>query len=132
MPTPATDVRKQAARAESETRDQQFRTLADSIPQLAWMADHEGYIFWYNDRWYDYTGTTLEQMEGWGWQSVHDPAELPRVVETIKASFASGEPWDCTFPLRRHDGVFRWHLSRMLPIKDEAGRVTMWFGSNTD
>ena len=85
-----------------------------------------------NKRWYDYTGTTLEQMEGWGWQSVHDPAELPRVVETIKVSFASGEPWDCTFPLRRHDGTFRWHLSRMLPVKDEEGRVELWFGSNTD
>ena len=82
--------------------------------------------------WYDYTGTTLEEMQGWGWQSVHDPAELPRVLDTIKASFASGEPWDCTFPLRRHDGVFRWHLSRMLPVKDEQGNVTLWFGSNTD
>jgi len=125
---------KERRRAEGELRrgEEQFRTLADSIPQLAWMARPDGYIFWYNRRWYDYTGTTLEQMEGWGWQSVHDPAELPRVVETIKASFASGEPWECTFPLRRHDGVFRWHLSRMLPVKDEAGRVTLWFGSNTD
>ena len=125
---------KDRRRAEDELRrgDQQFRTLADSIPQLAWMARPDGYIFWYNRRWFDYTGTTLEQMQGWGWQSVHDPAELPRVVETIKASFASGEPWDCTFPIRRHDGVFRWHLSRMLPVMDEAGRVTLWFGSNTD
>ena len=112
--------------------EQRFRTLADSIPQLAWMARPDGYIFWYNRRWYDYTGTTLEQMQGWGWQSVHDPSELPRVVETIKVSFASGDPWDCTFPLRRHDGAFRWHLSRMLPVKDEQGQVVLWFGSNTD
>ena len=121
-------------RAEDELRqgELQFRTMANSIPQLAWMARPDGNIFWYNQRWYDYTGTTLDQMQGWGWQSVHDPAELPRVLETIKASFASGEPWDCTFPIRRHDGAFRWHLSRMVPVKDDAGRVTLWFGSNTD
>ncbi len=121
-------------RAEAGLRrgEEQFRILADSIPQLAWMARPDGFIFWYNRRWYDYTGTTLEQMQGWGWQSVHDPAELPRVVETIKASYASGEPWDCTFPLRRYDGAFRWFLTRMLPLKDEHGRVTLWFGSNTD
>jgi two-component system, sensor histidine kinase and response regulator len=112
--------------------EERFRTLADSIPQLAWMARPDGFIFWYNKRWYDYTGTTLEQMQGWGWQSVHDPWELPRVVETIKSSFASGEPWECTFPIRRHDGVFRWHLTRMLPVKDDHGRVILWFGSNTD
>ncbi len=61
MNNSATDVRKQPASAEAETREQQFRTLANSIPQLAWMADAEGYIFWYNDRWYDYTGTSLEE-----------------------------------------------------------------------
>lgn len=113
-------------------REQQFRTLADSIPQLAWMARPDGYIFWFNRRWYDYTGTTPEDVLGWGWQAVHEPAELPRVLKTIKQAFASGEPWEETFPLRRHDGVMRWHLSRMLPIKDEQGRVLRWFGTNTD
>ncbi len=120
------------ANEELHRGEQQFRTMANSIPQLAWMARPDGHRFWYNRRWYDYTGTTPEQVEGWGWQSVHDPAELPRVLETIKESFASGDPWDCTFPIRRHDGAFRWHLTRMLPVKDEAGRVMLWFGTNTD
>ena len=51
------------------------------MPQLAWIANGDGFIYWYNQRWYEYTGTTPEQMEGWGWQSVHDPDELPRVLE---------------------------------------------------
>ena len=110
----------------------QFRTLADSIPQLAWMARPDGHIFWYNQRWYDFTGTAPEQMEGWDWQSVHDPAELPRVLEKFKSAIASGEPWEDTFPLRRHDGAMRWHLSRALPVRDEQGRVVRWFGTNTD
>ena len=92
--------------------EERFRLMADSIPQLAWMAKGDGSIFWYNRRWYDYTGTTFAQMEGWGWQSVHDPAELPRVVEKWKISHASGEPWEDVFPLRRHDGQMRLHLSR--------------------
>ena len=97
MPERATEARKQAARAEAETREQQFRTLANSIPQLAWMADDEGYIFWYNDGWYDYTGTTLEEMEGWGWQKVHHPDEVDRVVGRIKVAFSTGEPWETPF-----------------------------------
>jgi PAS domain S-box-containing protein len=114
---------------ESETP---FRMLADSIPQLAWMADETGFIHWYNQRWYSYTGTTLEQMQGWGWQSVHDPAELPRVVERFKAAIASGEPWEDTFPLRRADGEYRWFLSRAMPVRDATGRIVRWFGTNTD
>ena len=81
--------------AESEEK---FRTMAESIPQLAWMTDADGYIFWYNQRWYDFTGTSFEEMKGWGWQQVHDPAELPRVVEKFKSHIASGEPWEDTFP----------------------------------
>jgi PAS domain S-box-containing protein len=121
-------------RAEEKLRrgEEQFRTLADSIPHLAWMARPDGYRFWFNQRWYDFTGTTLEQMQGSGWMSVHDPAELPRVMQSIEASYATGEPWNCTFPLKRHDGVFRWQLTRMLPVKDDQGRVTLWFGSDTD
>ena len=121
-------------RAEERLREseQQFRTLADSIPNLAWWANGDGYITWYNRRWYEYTGTTPEQMEGWGWQSVHDPDELPRVLERWKASIATGEPFNMEFPLRGRDGQFRWFLTRVLPLKDAGGRVVRWFGTNTD
>ncbi len=119
----------QAALRESEAR---FRLLAESIPQLAWMARPDGYIYWYNRRWYDYTGTTPEQMEGWGWQSVHDPRVLPRVVEHWKASLESGEPFDMVFPLRGRDGQFRRFLTRVAPLRDEQGRIVQWFGTNTD
>jgi PAS domain S-box-containing protein len=121
-------------RAEERVRESEelFRQLAESIPQLAWMTDPDGFIFWYNQRWYDYTGTTLEEMKGWGWQAVHDPAELPRVLTKFKAHIASGEPWEDTFPLRGRDGKFRWHLSRARPMRDATGAVVRWFGTNTD
>ncbi len=114
---------------ESEER---FRTMANAIPQLAWMANPDGYIFWYNQRWYEYTGTTPEQMEGWGWQSAHDPEALPSVVERWKASITTGEPLDMEFPLLGADGKFRPFLTRVMPMKDSEGRVLRWFGTNTD
>ncbi len=122
---------RQAERSRVEA-EQQFRIMADSIPQLAWMADAEGSLYWYNQRWYDYTGTDFETMQGAGWQSVHDPDELPRVAASYRESIESGEPWEATFPIRRHDGAMIWHLSRAQPVRDESGRVTQWFGTNTD
>ena len=117
------------ALTQSESR---FRTLADNIAQLAWMTDSNGWIFWYNQRWFDYTGTTLEQMQGWGWQKVHHPDHLERVIEHWSHSLKIGEPWEDTFPLRGKDGNYRWFLSRAIPIRDEQGNVVRWFGTNTD
>ncbi len=127
---PASEKEKAAvAIRESEDR---FRTLADNISQLAWMADEKGWIFWYNKRWYDYTGTSLPEMEGWGWKKVHHPDHVDRVVARIQVSWDSGEPSEDHFPMRGKDGRYRWFLSRALPIRDESGKVVRWFGTNTD
>ena len=112
--------------------EQQFRDLANSIANLAWMANPDGWIYWYNDQWYAYTGTTPADMEGWGWQRVHDPAVLPNVMEQWTASIATGEPFDMVFPLRSASGEFRRFLTRINPVRDSQGRVVRWFGTNTD
>ena len=114
------------------TSEELFRTLADNISQLAWMADSSGSIFWFNRRWYEFTGTSLDEMQGWGWTKVHHPDHVDRVVERIRHSWESGEAWEDTFPLRGRDGQFRSFLSRALPIRDEQGSVVCWFGTNTD
>ena len=121
-------------RAEEEKRasEERFRTMANSIPQLAWIAGADGSISWYNKRWYEYTGTTLEQMEGWGWQSVHDSGVLPTVMERWKGAIESGEAFEMEFPLRGADGRFRAFLTRVEPLKDADGRVEQWFGTNTN
>ncbi|MEG3122350.1 hybrid sensor histidine kinase/response regulator [Sphingomonas sp. GB1N7] len=110
----------------------QFRDLADSIPTLCWSAGPDGYINWYNARWYAYTGTTSVDMEGWGWQSVHDPDALPAVMERWTASIASGHPFEMVFPLRGADGTFRPFLTRIQPVRDGSGAIASWFGTNTD
>jgi diguanylate cyclase (GGDEF)-like protein/PAS domain S-box-containing protein len=112
--------------------EERFRNLANNMSQLAWMADETGYIFWYNNRWFDYTGTTLEEMKGWGWEKVHDPEHVQRVVEKIAKCFQTGEVWEDTFPLRGRDGIYRPFLSRAVPIRDATGKVLRWFGTNTD
>ena len=112
--------------------EERFRTMANSIPQLAWTARADGFIYWYNERWYQYTGTTAEQMEGWGWQTVHDPEMLPKVMRNWTAAIDSGQPFEMEFPLRGLDGKFRAFLTRVHPLKDAAGRVVQWFGTNTD
>ena len=112
--------------------ESQFRTLANAIPQLCWMANANGWITWYNDRWYQYTGTTPEQMEGWGWQSVHDPDALPQVMERWKESLATAKPFDMVFPLRGADGAFRPFLTRIMPVCGQDGKLVRWFGTNTD
>ena len=123
---------RRAAERKLRESDERFRTLADNISQLAWMADATGWIFWYNQRWYDYTGTTLEEMQGWGWKKVHHPDHVDRVVDRIQRSWDTGVHWEDTFPLRGADGEFRWFLSRALPIRDDDGRIVRWFGTNTD
>lgn len=117
---------------ELEEAEQRFRLIADNIAQLAWMANETGYIFWYNRRWFDYTGTTMDEMQGWGWQKVHHPDHVDRVLKKLKYHFETGEAWEDTFPLRSADGEYRWFLSKAIPTRNEQGAIISWFGTNTD
>ncbi len=109
-----------------------FRMLSNSIPQLAWMAHADGSVFWYNQRWYEYTGSTPEDAQNDGWQKVHHPAHAERVLKSIRHSWQTGEPWEDTCPLRGQDGKYRWFLSRAVPMHDSHGKIVRWFGTSTD
>ncbi len=125
--TEAVETRKKI-----EENEERFRTLADNIPNLAWMANADGWIYWYNKKWYEYTGTTPEEMEGWKWQSVHDPQVLPEVLTKWETSIAQGKLFDMVFPIKGADGIFRPFLTRVVPVKDDQDNVIRWFGTNTD
>ncbi len=126
-------LREQAERTAAELREREleFRSLADNIPQLAWMTDERGRAYWFNRRWFDYTGRTLEESCGDEARATH-PDHQARVEEAWARALAAGTPWEDLFPLRGRDGRYRWFLSRATPIRDEAGRIVRWFGTNTD
>jgi PAS domain S-box-containing protein len=124
-------ARKQAEAALRES-EEEYRALADNLPNLCWMAHADGGIYWYNRRWHDYTGTRPGENHGWRWESVHHPDVLPAVVARWKTSLATGTAFEMTFPLRAADGSFRPFLTRVVPVRDAAGVITRWFGSNVD
>jgi PAS domain S-box-containing protein len=109
-----------------------FRTLANSLPNLCFMAHPDGHVFWYNQRFYEYTGTTPEQITGWGWQCLHDPAMLPSILARWRTSLETGQPFEMEFPLRGAGGTFRWFLTRIRPVRDSQGKIVRWFGANSD
>ncbi len=112
--------------------EERARTMADSIPHLCWMADPDGYIVWYNRRWFDYTGKGYEQMKGLRWVPVLEAEVQPRVLERWLECIATGQPFDMEFPIRGKDGVFRHFLTRAEPVRDDGGRIVRWFGTGTD
>lgn len=83
----------------------------------------DGHIFWHNDRWYDYTGTNLAEMQGWGWQKMQHPERPDRVLAQVKAAWPAGQLYELTYPLRSKEGEYHWFLTRVVPIRDEQGRV---------
>jgi len=112
--------------------EQRYRTMADSISQLAWITDCDGNIIWVNRRCYEYTGVALEKLHGWEWQRLVEPAALPLVLERWLASILSGEPFDIEYPLLGRDGNYRRFLTRAVPLRDGEGAIVQWFGTSTD
>jgi PAS domain S-box-containing protein len=127
----ARDASEQVA-AQRRLRESElkFRMLAEHISQFAWIADADGRIYWYNQRWYDYTGL-IDPPDFEGTQVVH-PEHAERVFATYIAAIASGEDYEDIFPLLGKDGAYRWFLSRANAIRDESGAISHWFGTNTD
>ncbi len=128
----ASELRAKQAAEEIARREAQFRNLAEALPTLCWMAYGNGHVFWYNSRWYEFTGTNPERMDGWGWQNVVDPEALPPVMEHWATTLRTGKNFEMVFPLRKADGTFRPFLTRVVPIRDDGGRIVRWFGTNTD
>jgi len=119
-----------ASVAEADARS--FETISNCVPQMMWSARADGWIDWYNERWFEFTGQTRDEASGWGWQAVHHPEDLPNVLKRWPESIANGQPFEMEFRLRRADGAFRMFLTRANPVHDGSGIVTHWYGTNTD
>jgi PAS domain S-box-containing protein len=118
--------------AKLEDTENQFQALANAMPHLAWMGLPDGSNYWYNQGWYDYTGTSIGEMDGSRWVSLHDPEILPEVLEKWSQALKVGSPFEMEFPLKGKDGTLRWFLTRVTPVRNHAGKISKWFGTATD
>lgn len=123
--------RKQAelARQESETR---FSVLVNFAPQMVWMCHPDGMNFYFNQRWVDYTGLTLEESYGRGWNTPFHPDDRQAAWKAWNHAIATGETYQVESRLRATDGTYRWFLIRGMPLLDQQGKITRWFGTSTD
>lgn len=123
---------RKAAEDSLRQSEEDLRALANSIPQLAWIASFDGTMSWYNQRWHEYTGTTAEQMAGDGWSIAYAEQYLPRMLQGWKDALHAGSPFEMEFPIRGVDGQYRWFLTRANPVHDRGGQLLRWFGTSTD
>jgi len=117
------------ALAESE---KQFRDMMETIPQIAWTNTIDGEVTFYNQRWYDYTGLDDNNSKGWGWLSVIHPDDLQSTLNAYKLILKNNIGGEFQNRQRRADSNDRWHLIRLMPIKNEEGKVQLWTGTATD
>ncbi len=121
--------RTEEALRESEER---FRAVSNLTPDLLWRSDPNGSTSWYNQRWTEYTGQTLEEAVGWGWLDVIHPDHREKSAERYRRAVEEGERLEQMHRIRRHDGEYRWFLVRAEPLLDDYGAVRHFFGSATD
>jgi PAS domain S-box-containing protein len=125
-------TKRREAEDQLREREGRYRALADAMPQIVWTARADGYLDYYNRRWFEYTGRVYDETRGWGWQQIIHPLDVERHVRAWATSVETGRDLNVQTRLRRHDGQYRWHLMRAEPMRDEQDRVTRWFGTSTD
>lgn len=106
--------------------------IADAIPVLVWTAHQDGYTEYFNQNFYNYTGRTFDELKGDGWKAILHPLDLERCSERWKKAVALGEPYEIEYRLRKSNGIYRWHIGRAHPVRDENGNIRQWFGTCTD
>ncbi len=118
--------------AELAESEQRYRFLANSLPQIIWTSKPDGNLDYYNQRWFDYTGLTMEQTKDWGWEPVLHPDDVENCVQRWTHSFTTGEDYEVEYRFKRaSDGVYRWHLGRAFPMR-RNGEIILWVGTCTD
>ena len=123
--------RKKTERALKQSEDR-LRLAIDTIPGLVWSGLPDGHIDYVNKRWTDYTGLTVEQASGWGWEAAIHPEDLPGLLAYWRSILASGTAGEYEARLRRFDGEYRYFLFCGVPVYDDLGKLVKWYGTNTD
>src|SRR5258708_30828357 len=109
-----------------------LRTLIDSLPALIHTGRPDGYLDFFNQRWLQFVGLRLEELEGWKWTSAVHPDDVAELVARWRACLASGEPIGFEAGVRRADGEYRWMLHKKVAVRDESGHIVKWYGSSVE
>ena len=112
--------------------EERYRLVTEQMPQIVWMADARGAHQYFNRRWFDFTRLSVQESLGFGWSKQLHPDDSDRAQVRWQHSLDTGAPYETEYRFRRHDGEYHWFLARALPLRDEAGRITKWFGTCTD
>ena len=112
--------------------EQEFRALAEAVPNIVWATRPDGWNIYFNQQWMDYTGLTLEESYGHGWNTPFHPDDKQRAWDAWQRATQHDEPYLLECRLRRADGVYRWWLIHGTPIRDANGEIQKWFGTCTD
>src|ERR1700693_3470228 len=121
-----------SASEEIRNSEARLRKIIDTIPTIAWCTLPDGTGIFWNRRWHEYTGLSLEVVRGWGWQDAIHPEDLKEITDKWRGDLAAGQPGEVEGRLRRFDGVYRWFLFRAEPLRDESGNIVNWYGTDTD
>jgi PAS domain S-box-containing protein len=122
-------VRQEESLRQSE---RELRLRLNAIPQMVWSTRPDGFHDFYNDRWYEFTGTPLGSTNGEGWNGMFHPDDQARALARWQESLGSGKPYEIEYRLRHHTGAYRWVLGRALPIRGDKGEIVRWMGTCTD
>jgi PAS domain S-box-containing protein len=123
---------RKRAEAALQASERQFHTLADSIPQLVWMADAAGKIFWFNNHWHEYTGTSVGETGPHDWQAILAPASLEEARSRWAQTLEEGTALELETSLLGKDGQYRPFLTRAIPLRDPTAAINGWIGTHID
>ncbi|MBF2064729.1 MAG: PAS domain-containing protein [Calothrix sp. C42_A2020_038] len=127
------DISYRESQPALQSSELSFQTLADTMPQLFWTTLPDGYHDYFNKRWFEYTGMTLEQTQGWGWSHLLHPDDRQRCLDIWNESLRTGKDYNIEYRFKRaSDGQYRWFIGRAFPLRDKDGKIIRWFGSCTD
>jgi PAS domain S-box-containing protein len=120
------------AASELRASEAQWKQLVETLPQIVWITRPDGWHVHFNRQWMEFTGLTLEESLGFGWNPPFHPDDRGRAAVVWEQATSSGEPYEIEYRLRRHDGTYRWMLGRAMPLRGADGRILKWFGTCTD
>jgi PAS domain S-box-containing protein len=125
-------LHEQQLSALEQRSEERYRQLADAMPQIVWTADAEGGATYFNRRWFEYTGLSVEESGPSVWHRIVHPDDLPTAVSKREQTLLSGETFEVEYRFRSGDGEYRWHLGRAVPIRNDQGAIAFWVGTATD